>query len=297
MGQAMLPIPDPDCPSHRWQAGPASPEGVPLYRLRRGASPLLVSMPHVGIVVPPWLATRLTPAALPLADTDWHLPRLYDFLGALDATVLVATHSRFVIDLNRPPDGANLYPGQDTTGLVPVDTFRREPAYRDGDAPDVAQIERRRESYWRPYHAALAAEIERLHAAHGGVALWEAHSIASELPRFFHGRLTDLNFGTGRGAACAPGYSAAILAPVQAQSDYSWVLNGRFTGGYITRHYGRPGDNVHAIQLEMSQIVYMDETAPFGLRADRSAKLRPVLEACVRAARDWVVATGHHRRG
>lgn len=282
--------PHPDDPSLRWTAGPASPEGHPLYRLRRGQSPLIVSMPHVGVFVPPWIGARLTPAALPLADTDWHLPRLYDFLEALDATVLVATHSRFVIDLNRPPDGANLYPGQDTTGLVPVDTFRREPAYREGGLPDTAEIEARRHAYWQPWHAALAGEIERIRRTRGAVALWEAHSIASELPRFFDGRLWDLNFGTARGAACDPGYSEAILAPVAAQHDYTWVLNGRFTGGYVTRHYGRPADEVHAIQLEMSQIVYMDETAPFALRDDRCAKLRPLLERSVRAARDWAAA-------
>ena len=251
-------------------------------------------MPHVGAFVPPSIAARLTPAASPLADTDWHLPRLYDFLEALDATVLVATHSRFVIDLNRPPDGANLYPGQDTTGLVPLDTFRREPAYRDGELPDGAEIERRRDGYWQPWHSALAVEIERLRTACGAVALWETPPIASELPRFFEGRLWDLNFGSGRGTACDAGYSDAILAPVKAQHDYTWVLDGRFTGGYITRHYGRPDADVHAIQLEMSQIIYMDETSPFALRDDRSAKLRPLLERSVRArGGDRVGRTGH----
>lgn len=265
----------------------ASPEGNPLYHLRRGHSPLLVSMPHVGTTLPPWLAARLTPAAATLADTDWHLPRLYDFLDALDATVLVATHSRLVIDLNRPPDGVNLYPGQDTTGLVPVDTFRREPAYREDDLPDEAEVARRRDGYWRPYHAALDAEIGRIRDRNGHVALWDAHSIASELPRFFTGRLWDLNFGTGRGTACAPGYADAVLAPVKAQGDYTWIVDGRFTGGHITRHYGQPARGVHAIQLEMSQVIYMEESAPFTLRDDRCAALRPLLRRCLMAARDW----------
>ncbi len=271
--------------------GPASPEGVPLYRLRTGTSRLIVSMPHVGTVVPQWLGARLTPEALGLADTDWHLPLLYDFLDALDATVLVATHSRYVIDLNRPPDGASLYPGQATTGLVPTDTFRGEAAYRVGESPGSPEIERRRRDYWAPYHDALAAEIARLRAQHGHAVLWDAHSIASELPRFFEGRLPDLNFGTAKGTSCAPALIDAVLAPVRAQSRYSWVLDGRYTGGYITRHHGRPAEGCHAIQLEMSQLIYMDETAPFALRPERCARLRPLLQACLGAALEMKAPT------
>ncbi|MGE0313243.1 MAG: N-formylglutamate deformylase [Lautropia sp.] len=264
--------------------GPSSPEGVPLYRLRAGGSRLIVSMPHVGTVLPAWLSARLTPEALELADTDWHLPLLYDFLESLDATVIVATHSRFVIDLNRPPDGASLYPGQATTGLVPLDTFRGAPAYREGDGPDEQETARRRGDYWAPYHEALASEIARIRARHGDAVLWDAHSIASELPRFFEGRLPDLNFGTAKGASCAPPLVEAVLAPVRAQSRYTWVLDGRYTGGYITRHHGRPHEGCHAIQLEMSQVIYMDETAPFALRPERCARLRPLLQACLGAA-------------
>lgn len=265
---------------------PTLPGGAPAYRLRRGASPLLVSMPHVGTVVPADIAADMTPIALTLADTDWHLPLVYDFLEALDATVLVATHSRMVVDLNRPPTGENLYPGQDTTGLVPVDTFRKEPIYRTGP-PDAAAIARRRDSYWQPYHATLAAELARLRARHPRVVLWDAHSIASELPRFFAGRLTDLNFGTANGASCDSGLADAVLAPVRGQHRYTHVLNGRFKGGHITRRYGDPARGVHAIQLEMTQVIYMDETAPFGLREDLCAGLRPLLQAAVGAARDW----------
>lgn len=259
----------------------------PLYHLIRGDAPLLVSMPHVGTHVPAALAARMTPAALSLADTDWHLPLVYDFLEALGATVLVATHSRLAVDLNRPPSGENLYPGRDTTTLVPVDTFRKEPVYT-GAPPDATEIAQRVERYWQPYHEALAAELARLRGRHPRVALWDAHSIASELPRFFDGRLWDLNFGTAGGASCDPGMSGAILAPVRAQRDYTWVLNGRFTGGYITRRYGDPARGVHAIQLEMSQVVYMDETAPFALREDLCAPLRPLLRECLRAALAWI---------
>src|SRR5690606_16340315 len=189
-------------------------------------------------------AAGMTPEALQLADTDWHLPLVYD-LDGLDATVLAARYSRLVIDLNRPPDDENLYPGQDTTGLVPVDTFRREPVYR-GEPPDAAERARRLDAYWRPYHDALAAEIARLRRLHDHVVLWDAHSIASELPRFFSGRLTDLNFGTAGGRSCDPGLIAAVLAPVERQQAYGWVLDGRFKGGYITRHFGDPANGVHA---------------------------------------------------
>ena len=262
-----------------------APDPAP-FTLRRGASPLLVSMPHVGTHVPAALAARLTPAALALADTDWHLPLLYDFLDALDATVLVATHSRLVVDLNRPPDDANLYPGQDTTGLVPVDTFRKEPVYQ-GALPDAEEVAARREAVWRPYHDTLAAELERLRAAHPRVVLWDAHSIASELPRFFQGRLTDLNFGTAAGTSCAPELIERVLAPVAAQREFSSVLNGRFKGGYITRRYGAPDRDVHAIQLEMSQRIYMDEVAPFAYRPDLAVRVAPLIRDCLRAALDW----------
>jgi N-formylglutamate deformylase len=265
--------------------GPPTPDGAPAYRLRRGGSALMVSMPHVGTLVPDALAARMTPAALQLADTDWHLPLVYDLEG-LDATILVATHSRLVVDLNRPPDDENLYPGRDTTGLVPVDTFHKEPVYRDSP-PDQAEIARRRETYWRPYHEALAAELARLRSVHDRVLLWDAHSIASVLPRFFSGRLTDLNFGTADGRSCDPGMITAILAPVETQQRHSWVLDGRFKGGYITRRFGAPASGVHAVQLEMTQAIYMDEHPPFALRPDLCEEIAPLLRACVQAGAEW----------
>jgi N-formylglutamate deformylase len=273
--------------------GPPSPDGVPAYLLRRGNSGLMVSMPHVGTVIPPVIGERMTPAALLLADTDWHLPQVYDLgvLDDLDATVLVATHSRLVIDLNRPPDDASLYPGRDTTGLIPVDTFHREPVYR-GAPPDAAETDRRRQAYWQPYHQALAAELARLRPAHPRVVLWDAHSIASELPRFFSGRLTDLNFGTADGTSCAPALADVILAPVRQQQRYDWVLDGRFKGGYITRRYGAPAQGVHAVQLEMTQRIYMDEHPPFALRPDLCGELAPLLRQCLEGAARWGGARG-----
>ena len=259
------------------------------YRFRAGTAPLLVSMPHVGTYVPPALAARMTDAALFLPDTDWHLERLYDFLDALGASVLVATHSRYVVDLNRPPDNANLYPGQDTTGLVPLDTFAREPVYRDGAQPTDAEIAARVELHWQPYHAQLQRELDRLRAAHGYALLWDAHSIASEVPRFFPGRLPDLNLGTAGGVACVPAIETAVAAVARAAPAYSAVLNGRFKGGYITRRYGRPAVGVHAIQLEVAEITYMDEAPPYRFDEVRAARLRPhlraMLEAMLEAAR------------
>lgn len=254
-----------------------------LFTFRAGTAPLLVSMPHVGTHVPADLAARLTREARVLPDTDWHLERLYDFLDALGASVLVATHSRYVVDLNRPPDNTNLYPGQDTTGLVPVDTFARAPVYRDGAVPDAAEIALRVERYWRPYHAQLGRELDRLRAAHGYALLWDAHSIASRVPRFFEGRLPDLNLGTSGGRSCAPVLIDAVAAIAQRAAGYTAVLNGRFKGGYITRRYGQPNTGVHAIQLELAEIAYMDEAPPFTFDLARAARLRPVLRAMLEA--------------
>ena len=258
----------------------------PAFELLRGDAPLLVSMPHVGTGLPPQVVGRLTPEGVPLADTDWHLPIVYDFAAAMGATVLVATQSRYLIDLNRPPDGSSLYPGMATTSLVPTQTFRGEPLWRDAP-PGDDEIAARRERWWQPYHSALDAELARLRTLHPRVVLWDAHSIASVLPRFFEGRLPDLNFGTADGASCDPSLIEAVLAPVRAQSEYGWVLNGRYKGGHITRHHGRPGHGVHAIQLEMAQAIYMDERAPFALDAGLTARLRPLLAACLQAALDW----------
>ncbi len=253
------------------------------YRLRTGASPLIVSMPHVGTYVAPELAARMTDAALELPDTDWHLDRLYDFLGELDASVLAATHSRYVIDLNRPPDGTDLYPGQETTGLVPADTFAREPIYRARQAPDEREVAHRIERYWRPYHERLQRELARLRAAHGYALLWDAHSIASEVPRLFAGRLPHLNLGTAGGTSCAFELEHAVADAAQRSRAYSSVLNGRFKGGYITRAYGQPASRVHAIQLELAQRTYMDEPPPYAFRADLAARIRPVLRALIEA--------------
>lgn len=249
----------------------------PIFSLRQGSAPLLISMPHVGTHIPDDIAADMTPVALRVDDTDWHLDRLYGFAHELGASMLVPSCSRYVIDLNRPPDDANLYPGRDTTGLCPTDTFDKASLYVAGRAPDDAALAARRERYWRPYHEALVAELARLRQAHGRVLLWEAHSIRSRVPRLFDGRLPDFNFGTADGASALPGLADELAQRVLAHGEYTSVANARFKGGYITRQYGAPDDGIHAIQLELVQSTYMDETPPYAYDDARAARIAPLL--------------------
>ncbi len=257
------------------------------YQFKAGGIPLLVSMPHVGTDIPDDIAARFTPDALHKQDTDWHLVQLYGFLQEMGASTLSARWSRYVIDLNRPPENTNLYPGQDTTGLCPLDTFHREPLYREGQQPDQAEVQRRLAAYWKPYHDRLRAELERLLQLHGRVVLWDAHSIASFVPRFFEGKLPDLNFGTADGASCAPGLTETIAGLARGHGGYTVAVNGRFKGGHITRHYGKPESGVHGIQLEMCQSTYMNETLPYAYRDDLAEQVQPLLRQLTKAAADW----------
>jgi N-formylglutamate deformylase len=258
------------------------------YRYRRGSSPLILSMPHVGTFVPHRIGKTLNDCAVMRPDTDWHLPRLYDFAGELGATIVAATHSRYVVDVNRPPGGENLYPGRDTPKLCPTDTFHREPLYREGD-PDDAEVARRIDAVWKPYHARLEREIERVKREHGIAMLWDAHSIVSVAPRLFEGRLPDFNLGTADNASCDTGLAQALLATLQSHAGYRAVLNGRFKGGHITRRYGNPAAGVHAIQLEMAEAIYMDETPPYTFREERAAPVRAILRELLEIVRDWAV--------
>lgn len=228
------------------------------YHFERGSTPLLVTIPHDGRDMPADLEARLTGAGTARPDTDWHVRRLYGFAQSLGAGVLAARYSRYVVDLNRPPGDEALYPGQVATGLCPTATFAGAPIYRDRAGPDDAERRSRLERYWRPYHERLAAELERLRAAHGYALLWDAHSIRSRVPRLFDGELPVLNLGTN-GSKSASRRIERDLRDVAERSPYPAVLNGRFIGGYTTRHYGDPERGVHAVQLEIAQRAYMDE--------------------------------------
>ncbi|HXX11729.1 MAG TPA: N-formylglutamate deformylase [Burkholderiales bacterium] len=256
--------------------------------MRRGTAPLLISMPHTGTFLPSDVSARLTHVALKLPDTDWHLERLYDFVDQLGASVIIATHSRYAIDLNRPPDDTSLYPGQDTTGLCPLDTFDRDPLYREGQQPDAAEMRGRIEKYWKPYHAALRDELDRLRERYDRVVLWDAHSIRSVVPRFFPGRLPDLNLGSAGGSSCDQSLAQRLVQIARDCPGYTGVLDGRFKGGYITRRYGRPKEGVHAIQLELAQITYMQEEFPYSFDENRARTLRPPLKQMLREALRWV---------
>ena len=251
------------------------------YTLQRGAQPMLVSMPHIGTAIPLELQSNLLPRALDVEDTDWHLARLYDFLPALGISVLQSQVSRYVVDLNRPPDDTPMYPGAANTELCPTRFFNGDALYQSGQEPSPQEVQRRRITYWQPYHDALANELQRLKALHGFVLLWDAHSIRSQIPWLFEGKLPDLNIGTASGAAAASRFADAAASAVDS---FTHVVNGRFKGGYITRHYGQLAQHVHAIQLEKCQSLYMQETTPFAYDDALAAQLQPTLKRMVQAS-------------
>jgi N-formylglutamate deformylase len=262
-----------------------------VFRLQQGRAPLLISLPHVGTEIPAALAGRLVPRALASEDSDWHLERFYRPIAErLGASLIVPRFSRYVIDLNRPPDDQPLYPAAaGGTGLVPTRFFSNEPLYRDGAEPDAFEVASRRETGWQPYHDALAAELARLLTTHGHALLFDGHSIRSELPWLFEGRLPALNLGTADGASCAPALTERLAGALAGQDCFSHVVNGRFKGGYITRHYGRPQHGVHAVQLEMCQRCYMDEAADPSAAYDesRAARVAPLIEQMLREMLAW----------
>ena len=260
---------------------------VDNHTLHRGRAPLLISMPHVGTLIPSELAPRYTPRALEVEDTDWFLDRLYAFAGELGASLLVPRFSRYVIDLNRPSDNQPMYAGRNNTELCPTRHFTGDTLYREGQAPDESEIRERVARWWLPYHDALAAECARLRALHGHVVLFDAHSIKSELPWLFEGTLPHMNLGTVEGASCAPSLREDVAAVFARQSEYTHVLDGRFKGGHITRQYGRPSDGVHTVQLEMTWRAYMDESAPYRWHDGRTLAVTPLLRRLVQAMIDW----------
>jgi len=257
------------------------------FTLHTGSTPLLLSLPHVGTRIPPELQSSYAERALAVEDTDWHLEPVYAFARDLGASVIVPRHSRFVIDLNRPPENLPMYPGANNTELCPTRFFTGEPLYRAGGAPDGAEVQQRLARYWLPYHQALQAELARLKAVHGHALLWDGHSIKSELPWLFEGRLPDLNLGTAGSTSCATTLRRALMRRLDRQIAYSHVTDGRFKGGYITRQYGRPQEGVHAVQMEMCWRCYMDERPPYTLDPARLAVLQPLLHDLLETMLAW----------
>ena len=259
-------------------------------------APLIVSFPHTGTNIPPEIEARCVSPWLARKDADWWIDQLYgEIVRELGASIVRTAISRTVIDVNRDPSGVSLYPGQNTTELVPTTTFDGEPLWKPGQVPDAAEIAHRRATYFAPYHAALSTEIARLRAIHPRVVLYDCHSIRSVISHQFEGELPVMNIGTNSGAACAPKLHDAIAGIAEA-SDFSYVVNGRFKGGYITRHYGNPGQGVHGVQMELACRGYMHEIpgpvregdwpTPFdpGYAAPIRGTLRAILEACLRFA-------------
>ena len=257
------------------------------FTLHRGSTPLLVSVPHAGTLIPPDQAHRYVPRALQVEDTDWFLDRLYAFVTDLGASLIVPLHSRYLIDLNRPRENTPMYAGQNNTELCPTRFFTGEPLYQAGQAPDAAEVARRVDLHWQPYRGALQAELQRLHAEHGHAVLFDAHSIKSELPWLFEGTLPHMNLGTVGGTSCALALRDALADVLAAQPTYTHVVDGRFKGGHITRQHGLPQQGLHAVQLEMCWRAYMDEAPPCRWQEGRAAEVTPLLRSLVQAMIDW----------
>ena len=245
-----------------------------VFEQRHGDLPLLISVPHDGRAIPEDILVRMTDAGRAIPDTDWDVARLYEFAAVMGANMLVANYSRYVVDLNRPADDASLYAGQVATGLCPLKTFTGDAIYRSGDIDAVEKADRI-ELYWRPYHDHIRDMLATLRDEHGFALLWDAHSIPSAVPRLFDGELPELNLGSNETRSCSGSIEAAVAA-VATASSHSAVTNGRFKGGYITRHYGDPENNIHALQLEIAQRAYMtEETQSFD--AAKAGALRGTL--------------------
>jgi N-formylglutamate deformylase len=230
-----------------------------VYEFHRGTTPLLISIPHSGTELPEAIAHRLTVVGRGMPDTDWHVHQLYDFARELGASIIKANYSRYVVDLNRSSDSAPLYVGSPTSPVCPTETFGGSFIYMAGHEPDEHEIAARVDQYWRPYHERIAQELAALREKHGRALLWDAHSIASEIPSLFAGVLPEFNIGTRDGASCPRAVGDALLDIVLRDGEFGAVLDGRWKGGYITDHYGKPADGVYAVQLELARRAYMDE--------------------------------------
>ncbi|WP_374833045.1 N-formylglutamate deformylase [Paenochrobactrum pullorum] len=244
------------------------------FELKSGSSPVIIALPHTGTDVPDDIMVRLNDNGLKLADTDWHIHHLYGGLLE-DATMIRATFHRYCIDANRDPEGVSLYPGQNTTTLIPTTDFDGLAIWKEGEEPTSDDIEDRLNRFHKPYHDALAAEIERVKKIHGIAILYDCHSIRSHIPFLFEGILPDFNIGTDMGKTCAPEIEAIAVDVTSKAQGYTSILNGRFKGGWTTRHYGKPENRVHAIQMELAQKTHLvSENLPFAYDEAKAERLR-----------------------
>lgn len=256
--------------------------------VKQGDGPVVLAFPHTGSYLPPEIFQALTPLGQTLGDTDWHVDRLYDGLLP-SATQVRAGFHRYVVDANRDPSGASLYPGQNTTGLVPLTNFDGLPLWQS--APSAPDIQARQQAWHAPYHAALASELERVRQRYGFAILYDCHSIRSQVPFLFDGRLPDFNIGTNGGTTCAPILQEAVTRICAEAPGFSHVVNGRFKGGWTTRHYGRPDLGIHAIQMELAQITHLaSETPPFDYAADKAESLREHLAKILESLEDLALS-------
>jgi N-formylglutamate deformylase len=266
------------------------------FEVTQGTSPVILGFPHTGTHVPPDIWGRLNDNGKLLADTDWHIHRLYEGLLP-EVTTVRATFHRYVIDANRDPSGSSLYPGQNTTGLVPQTDFDGKSIWLDGNGPTESDTANRLRDFHAPYHEALAAEIERVKAIHGVAVLYDCHSIRSHIPFLFEGKLPDFNIGTDLGRTCAPEIEEACVGVAGNAAEFSAVLNGRFRGGWTTRHYGRPQNGVHAIQMELAQSTHLQaERPPFAYDASKAERLRAPLKDILTRIERVALNLSYHAR-
>jgi len=243
-------------------------------------------MPHNGVEIPEAISKNMTKVATNVVDTDWFMDKLYSFAVDKGCGIINPNFSRYVIDLNRDPDEKELYPGADNTNLCPTSQFDYSSIYFEDGKPSKSEIAHRVDAYWSPYHQCITQELNRLRKKFGMAFLFDAHSIASNVPRFFDGKLTDFNFGTNAEKSC----SNYVLSDIQEKVNlepFSSVYNGRFKGGYITRHYGDPENNIHTLQLELSQSTYLNETSKLWDDA-KAAKVVPKLNNLIDTIIQWL---------
>lgn len=224
--------------------------------------PILLSVPHCGTEFPQELKGQYKQHLINAPDdTDWFVNRLYDFAASMGITMIHSTFSRWVIDLNRDPESKPLYTdGRIITALCPSTTFAGESIYNDERKEvDQAEVKRRLGIYYAPYHDQLAKKIFELKNKFGKVLLWECHSIRKFVPTVHTEKFPDLILGSNDGKSAAPGIIETTLEHL-GKSPFTLKHNHPFKGGYITRHFGNPSENAHALQLEMTKVNYMDDS-------------------------------------